>query len=315
VAPAIDAASAPDAAIAKPDGPSVELVVTIGKALHWYTVSLAGVQKTRTVPLPSAIHTIVWLGREPAFELEDKRVAIVTQKGLEYIPLPPASTFARPDPGNSSHVDPPSTRLFAKDGALWLGKCEWSGSMYGCDFWVNARIRPGPVVTNRETYNDVAMTVDVPTPSPPIKPSSKIQVALVPDPDRPPVEPGTKRMKLRCTANGKTIEDPPPGEKAVEPQMDSPPYAPGRGDLTWLSTEPPIFEVGTDACAPCPRMVIYEGCVPSTRFDSVEILPSELMALAKYDDKISFRKLTFVWRGRELGTLDRVDQLAAVPTK
>lgn len=305
---------------AKVDGPHVEAVAVIDGALHWYTVSLAGVHETHVVPLPSPIEQLVWLGRDPYVELRDHRVAAVTPRGLEILALPPASTWTRAAPENkdATHLESPHTRLVVEDGGLWLGHNDWSepDGLLSMDYWVDVRIRPGPVVTKQSTTSSPDFAVDIATPSPRVEPSSTIKVALVPDLVRPPIEEGTQRMKLTCSSGGTTIEDPPVGEPPGEPAMDRPTYPPGRGDLIWLSTEPPIFELGTDDCWACPMMVIFEGCARSKRFDAVAVGPSDVMAFTSPVDETTHQgRMTFLWRGHELGTLDHIERFAFVPTR
>jgi hypothetical protein len=310
---------------AKP-GPSVEVVAVVDHALRWYTVSLDGVRETRSVVLPAVpIENLVWMGRDPVFLLRD-RVATVTAHGLEFIPLPPATTWDQPKPDGAETYT--QTQLHVRAGALWLSRSKWTSTSYTSRYnWVNARIRPGPVVTNVEDWDEspLSMTlVAVVKPSPPVAPSSSTRVALVPDLDRKQSSDGLgngPRMKLTCTSHGTTIEDPPVGDEAVQPASDIPTYIPGRSDLVWLSTEPPIFEVGVDNCRICPSMVIFEGCARSKRFRNVKFGPSEVMAFFTLNSprpKQFEVGMTFLWRGHELGKLDRVDQpeeLAFVPER
>lgn len=286
--------------------PRVEVLVGSGAALRWYEVSGAGVREIRSAQLPTGIERqLVWHAGAPAFLLQDERVATATAKGIEIIALPPAKLWDGPPPMEGMQkVDIPSVRLFERDGGLWLGKCQWTASVVDCTEWVNVRLRPEPPIVTTDAYEEP------PAKLPKVAPSSTTKVALVPDTEREAPADGSKRMKLVCTENGKTIEDPPKGAPAAEPhEFQQQPYY-GRYDLVWLQTDPPIFQVGTDSCAPCPRSVIFEGCVQS-RFDHVTLGPSDVLAFDSYRDSV--RSVTFKWHGKTLGTLTDVDEMSFVP--
>ncbi len=309
------------------DDPQVELVAVNGTVLRRLEASLAGgVRETSAVTAPSRIVELAWAGREPVVRLVDHRVGVVTARGLELLALPPASTWSQSKPRDGAEHLEPRWRVFTRSAEIWLGRCEWGEktAFEFCESWVDVRLRPAPIAIERG--NGLMETVtpirDIVKPTPPIAPSTSIHARLVTDTRRPDVSNGTTenhpRQKLECTANGKTIEDPPADAKLDDEYGNG-----GRSDLVWISTEPPVFQIGIwDGCyAMCPNMVTYEGCKVSDRFARTALVlgPSEVLALVNErsagDAESKRSSAVLLWRGRELGTVVDVTFFEFVPAR
>ncbi len=292
-----------------PKGP--QFVVEVQGSLDWYVIG-SKVSRFRRVALPSSIRTLAWAGKQPVLLLDNDQVAVVDGDKLEILPLPPATTWASPQPpGTDEHLDRPMVRMFTKNEEIWLGHCEWTdtgGLVPFCDHWINARLRPLPVITVAEYLHDNSYgRMAVTAPPTPIAAATAIKAVLVPDRERHK----GKRDKLQCTDAGKVIEDPPVGSK-LEAHFDADSEG-GRSDLVWLSSEPPIFQVSDwDNCRPCPSTVIYERCKRSERFDAATFGPYGLMAFFNYDPE-GKASAALYQRGRELPKFDEVRQLVFVP--
>jgi hypothetical protein len=234
-----------------------EVVAEVAGALTWFVIGPEGIRATRTVAVPDSITAIGWVRHQPVLLLANHDVGIVTAEGFELLELPPDRAW------NMPRTPTLEVRMFTKADAIWVGHCdEGPANEFGsCTSWVDVRVSPAPIVVERGSSEN-PYTMPASPPPWPVAAARSIRVELVPDVERH----AGKRDKLRCTANGTTIESP-PVDGPYEPRDGAPG---GRDNLIWLATEPPIFELTDwDNCGPLPCTLIFEGCAESERLTSV----------------------------------------------
>ncbi|MEO8706990.1 MAG: hypothetical protein ABI867_43585 [Kofleriaceae bacterium] len=273
-----------------------EVVATTDGTLTWFVVGNAGIRSTRTVAVPDFVTTIGWVHHSPVLLLSNHDVGVVTAKGFELLALPPDSAWGMP------RTDTLAVRMFTKDDAIWVGHCD-QGRIEGfgsCSSWTDVRVQPAPIVVEHADSANPYLAEAKPPPWP-VDASRSIEVALVPDIERH----AGKLNKLRCAANGKTVEDPPIGG-LYEPTMGA---EGGRDNLIWLATEPPIFEVtDRDNCGPLPCTKIFEGCTESNRLTSVKLFgPDSVIVFGEMQGLSLYR------HGKRLGLIQHATELAFVP--
>ena len=287
-------------------------------AAHGATVQLmeatpAGLRLLRSVQAPAAIAAVEWVGAAPVVMLEafgegeaarNGEIGRITERGYEPLAALPAATWAiAPAPEGLDRFHTPHWKLIVTaDGAIWQGRCEWGyfGDGDACTEFVYARLAPAPVATVREEPRSGRPVFRLP----PTPPSPTTRVELV-DVDRPSTadEPRRAPIKiLRCTQGGRTIEYPPKGDR--EHGMS--------GEITWLSTEPPMYSVERweEGEEPYLRSILFEGCAESRTYATAEVEPGPDGVFAIVGEETSLR-----WRARELGRLAGGAQIRFAPPR
>lgn len=270
--------------------------------IAFHELTPAGLKETRRVPVPSAVEAIEWSGPEPIVllsgtrdEKRDGEIGRITERGYEPFPALPAETWkVSPAPEGFDHFEQPHWKLVVSpDGVIWQGRCEWGyfGDGDACTEWVYARVHPaakGPATTMREEPRMAQVPYEVP----PIAPGTSVQLAIADI--KLPVEAGederTVRV-LRCTQGGKTTEFPP------EDQRDS---SGVEGEVTWLSSDPPIYsiEYWYAGEGPMQDTQYFEGCATSETYASAVVQAGPAGVFAIVGTTASVRRGT-----QELGKL------------
>jgi hypothetical protein len=195
-----------------------------------------------------------------------------------------------PPPDRLRPVEPPRIDLAVDDrGQTWRGRCAWSltGDPALCDTFVYARLDPGP---------PIVVTTPPPLtkrPLPVVEPAPGFTIGVRGEP-----------AALACRSGDQPVEYPSAEERGSGDFL-------GMTDVTWLANDPPIFESyrGIDGIVPHGAWIVFEGCEPSKRFPFADVVvgPHGIVAVAAFDDMV------VIWRGRVIGTLDKVDRVAFAP--
>lgn len=325
--PSVDATPSPPSApnappapvTVDPATPKVQLVVVAGAVLRFVDTGPTGLVITRTVTLPSTIETLRWAGPEPVVLLSSDasdpaadrahfgEIGKITATG--YVPFPrlPDATWTMPKPKNiDDHQDPPRWHLYVTaSGEIWQGRCEWGfvGEGMDCDAWIYARLAPGPLkVTRKEPRELGARSL------PKIAASTRVSLVTTKSKPRAAAD-GSKRKPydiLKCTIDGRTLEI--PADHETDGSFD---HVAG---VTWLRTEPPMFQVRSSFNGLYPGLTsyaIYEGCDKVDALDSASIIggPKDMIAIQTQEPK----QVTVHWKGQAIGTLADADFVSFSP--
>lgn len=328
----------------RPPPPEVELVVAgddpaatddaARSTVRFVKTAASGLVVTRTVEVPGDIMALAWVGADPVVMLADGQVGRIAGGRYASFPAVPSARWAVPNPhvdadpgrGPTERFDTPRWELIVDTaGAVWQARCDWGWDLpHGvahhcveeggdCDAWVYARISPGPLEIARREPSSIAFEVMTfggyssdddhngvkPSwPVPEVAPSTAIQAAIVSAGTDP-------RDVLRCTAAGKTIQYP-----TDDDRDERQPDGDGVSQLTWLSTDPPIFAVSRRFGCRDTGWIAFEGCSQADLADQIYGGPKDLIAAT-----IGNTQLALYWHGRALGTLDGVTRFAFAPSR
>jgi hypothetical protein len=289
----------------------VRFLAVQGATVKLIEATSAGLRELRSVQAPAEIGAVEWVGAEPVVMLEafgegeaarHGEIGRITERGYEpFAALPAATWEITPAPEGFDHFHTPHWKLIVSaDGSIWQGRCEWGyfGDGDACTEFVYARLSPPPVATVREEPRSGRPVFRL-APTPPFMTT---QVVLV-NVDRPPTEDEPKREPitiLRCTQAGKTTEYPPADDR--EHGLS--------GEITWLSTEPPMYlvERWDEGEEPYLRSILFEGCAESPTFASAKVEPGPGGVFAIIGEQTSIR-----WGERELGRLEGGGQIRFAP--
>ncbi len=305
--------------------PKVRFVVANERSVQRVETSPTGLVVTGAWTLPAIVDEIEWAGEDPVVMLRsdagDPELGRITAEGYRPFPqLPPTTWTTPPPPKGFARYDPPEWRLIVAKAAagdeIWQGRCEWGvvGHAGTCSQWRYARLAPEPAAVVTEEPKPRGRP-----PLPTIAASGSIQLALVAvasdggrrrhrpenelDRHHGPVSPlNFEPFKmLTCTSPGSArVEYPPVGERDESIRITG---------VTWLRTEPPLYEVTELVEGQYDKHVIFEGCTPKPGFDGAELAggPHDMLAIS-LGSSISVR-----WKGREIGTLPGVGTVRFAP--
>jgi hypothetical protein len=237
---------------------ATRLVVAADKQATLVEAGATSAKVVATIKLPSNIHTLVWIDRDPVVLLDDGRVGAVTPTGFVAIATPPSNAFDLPRPGEGvQKLDSPDRALIASTaGELWLGRCDWGFPADGgivCENWVYARLGSGARLIAREQPADA-------NPSwegwPSVLPAPNVSVTFA---KRAHGEHdiADDAETMTCRFNGTTLTFP-----------DDPSSWTEHDRLHWISRDPPLFVIDSlaNGYAGIVEPTAFEGCSPSGRF-------------------------------------------------
>lgn len=174
--------------------------------------------------------------------------------------------------------------------------------------WVYAQVWPGWTTVSLHEPSESPDSGAAPTlyPIPEVSPAANIRAEIVHTsvPDGP-----TDRAVLRCTEAGATIQYPTDEDRDLRDNDGD-----GVGEVTWLSTTPPMFAVTRRVSCLDTMSVIFEGCKKSETYIGAVVAggPQELLLLWQVGDTLTLR---LHGHDREIGSLDHVLQLAFAPAR
>lgn len=217
-----------------------------------------------TVALPSAVHGIVWVDRDPVALLVaqqygdflgdaklDGTVGTITPKGFQPLPALPTSswTIVPTQRGSTRFERPYWTIEESPSGEAWLGRCEWGGLEDGghCDDWVWARLGGAFALTSRKEP-----PVRKPRPWPTVAAAPDIALSFAPKPG------STDHSIMTCRAGSASTTFPSEDDGWAD-----------RASLRWISTNPPVFTIdqnvpGADSWLT--STAVFEGCTPAPAY-------------------------------------------------
>ncbi|MBX3159956.1 MAG: hypothetical protein KF773_28565 [Deltaproteobacteria bacterium] len=291
---------------AREQPPYVELVAIQMSTITFLASSPGGgLGTTRTVEAPVMISGYRWLGRDLGVIGGDENgvdsVGLVTQQGYQAIPMPPATAWPDLQKPDLDHFDTPSWNLTSTaSGELWLGRCEWGydADRRTCTEWAYAKMwptgdRPRIVIQPPPVQRPDAYKL-VPAPAPA---GIRTELVRIEAGGEPGDEQGdaVARHFLRCTQKGHTTEYPARDDRDIETGFVD------MGEVVWLATDPPMFRAPrSDTCLDvCTTEITFEGCTPSKRFESSQLVPGPGGAYAL----VVAKRTSVRWRGEEIGAL------------
>ena len=297
-------------------GQDVEFAIVTAQSVRVYLVG-KGLSLERTLPLPSSVGILAWVGKRPVAMLRASQVGdertdgdpkrdgeIGWLDGARFEPFAalPAATWAAPPPkggepgGMYSHQpeSPGWTMVVSDDGEVWQGRSEWwfMPDAGGFDNWVYARLAPKPTITTltepKRAPREYAL-VGVAAPASITATIDKQPMLPLEDGETEPRAPHPAKL-LHCKAGATTVEFPLEGEDRLGVfDVDK---------LTWLVTDPPMFQIdeGFEGFTGYWQQSVFEGCVKSTTFTRVVAGPDGVVAMFGKD------KLVVVRDGKIIGT-------------
>jgi len=304
--PAQSTGSGSAAAVVSNVVPTAAFVISHDNVLDFAEVSPSGVKVTRSVSLPAYLLDVAWVGPDPVVLLSENpddetvvggEVGLVTAKG--YVPYPrvPDKTWAAKAPADLDHFEVPEWQLVVTaNNEVWQGRCEYGyfGDGDECTEWRYVQLSPKAGIV-QNTAPKAAPRFALPTIAA-SKTTTLALAAVTPE----PYDDGTKRdpyKVLRCTAKGEVVE---------WPEADGRDSFHGVTKITWLRTEPPMYQVTylEDGLDVHETELIFTGCAPAEGWAdaAIEPGPQELYALRNYESETT----AVHWRGNEVGKLEGI---------
>lgn len=310
------------------------LAIVAGKSVKVVEVSPAGTKVLRDVAMPGTVGDLVWTGADPIAMVQrldgvscavnaeasqaqkglaaskddpcvsdpklDGTIGRITDKGfVAYSKLPDATWAGLPGPtGDQKACESGCWSVVVASDEVWQGHCKVSFFADGgevCDNWLYARIdKPGGAAIAeppKRAHYDPGLNTGAETR---VAPSPKVTIALSPiahegeDAEPDSSSDASPIFRMRCALDGITTGHFPAKLEPGDLGMTK--------DITWISTEPPLFAAYHmhDGMTGYSTLVLFDRCMPT---ESGELVggPNGLVAIVR--DNVE------VWQaGHKLGT-------------